>query len=70
MRIVIGEVFEQDGTYKMLRAVHIEIPSDCLELKPKDFAKQFLVGPASQLIAWRKEAIDHANRIIDAAVAH
>jgi len=51
MRIVIGEVSEKDGTYKMLRAVHMDMPEDATIAEAEDALKQAL----AQLLEWRKK---------------
>jgi hypothetical protein len=60
MRIVIGEVTEQDGTYKMLRAMHLEVTDADFEMEPDDFIDQCLRPMLKQLVEWHdEEAVKH-----------
>lgn len=60
MRIVIGEVSEKDGEYKMLRAVHMELSDADLELDPNDFIEKYLRPAMAQLVGWHDEqAVKH-----------
>ena len=60
MRIVIGEVSEKDGEYKMRRAIHMELSDGDLELDPDEFINQFLRPALAQLIGWHDaEAVKH-----------
>ena len=52
MRIVIGEVEGEDGHYKMLRAVHMEVSNLDMELEPDEFIAKFLRPAMAQLVAW------------------
>lgn len=60
MRIVIGEVAETDGEYKMRRAIHMELSDADLELEPNEFIERFLRPAMAQLIGWHdEEAVKH-----------
>jgi hypothetical protein len=60
MRIVIGEVEETDGNYKMARAIHMELSDADFELEPDDFIERFIRPAIAQLVAWHdEEAVRH-----------
>ena len=60
MRIVIGEVEESDGNYKMKRAMHMELTDADFEMEPNDFIEKYLRGAMAQLVAWHDEkAVRH-----------
>jgi hypothetical protein len=52
MRIVIGEVSEKEGVYKMRRGIHLDIEDDAT--LPDVW--EALKGAAKQLLTWREEA--------------
>lgn len=65
MNIVIGEVRETDGTFKMTKAVHLsDLPVD---ISPEDLA-ELLADAAVQLIAWRKEEASKIKDLIDSTI--
>jgi len=60
MRIVIGQVSESDGEYKMQRAIHVELSDADFELEPNDFIERYLRPMMAQLVAWHdEEAVKH-----------
>lgn len=61
MRIVIGEVSETDGTYKMQRAIHVDISDADLDtMEPNAFIEAYLRPAMAQLVAWHDEvAVKH-----------
>ena len=56
MRIVLGEVSETDGEYKMLRAVHMTLSDEDFEQEPEAFIDKFLYPAVQQLVSWHDEA--------------
>jgi hypothetical protein len=60
MRIVIGEVSENEGAYKMQRAIHVEISDADFEMESDAFVEQYLRPAMAQLVAWHdEEAVKH-----------
>ena len=60
MRIVIGEVSEKDGEYKMQRAIHLNVSDADLELEPDEFIEKFLRPAMAQLVEWHdSEQVKH-----------
>jgi len=60
MRIVIGEVDVNGDTYKMARAIHMELSDADFEIEPDDFIERFIRPAMAQLVAWHdEEAVKH-----------